>query len=184
MGVSIDITRHKEMEKRLREQLEENERLKLQLEKENICLREELYQERGISKIIGDSDALNYVLFRVGQVAPTEATVLILGETGTGKGMVANAIHGMSGRKDRPIINVNCAALPANLIESELFGREKGAFTGAHARQAGRFEVADKGTIFPTRSESCRWSFSRSSSGYSRMASSRGWAVQRRSRWT
>jgi transcriptional regulator with GAF, ATPase, and Fis domain len=84
----------------------------------------------------------------VGQVAPTDATVLILGETGTGKGMVANAIHGLSGRKDRPMITVNCAALPANLIESELFGREKGAFTGAHARQAGRFEVADKGTIF------------------------------------
>ena len=150
-GVSVfgkDITERKEMEARLREQLEEIERLKLQLEKENINLREELSQGLGFEKIVGSSDALNYVLFRVGQVAPTDATVLILGETGTGKGMVANAIHGMSGRKDRPMITVNCAALPANLIESELFGREKGAFTGAHARQAGRFEVADKGTIF------------------------------------
>jgi formate hydrogenlyase transcriptional activator len=136
------------MENELRERFEEIEGLKSQLEKENINLREELSQGQGFEKIIGSSDALNYVLFRVGQVAPTDATVLILGETGTGKGMVANAIHGLSGRKDRPMITVNCAALPANLIESELFGREKGAFTGAYARQAGRFEVADKGTIF------------------------------------
>jgi formate hydrogenlyase transcriptional activator len=148
MGVSIDITERKAMEARLLEQLGEIEHLKLQLEKENINLREELSQGQGFEKIVGSSDALNYVLFRVGQVAPTDATVLILGETGTGKGMVASAIHGLSGRKDRPMITVNCAALPANLIESELFGREKGAFTGAHARQAGRFEVADKGTIF------------------------------------
>ena len=136
------------MEARLLEQLGEIERLKLQMEKENINLREELSQGLGFEKIIGSSDALNYVLFRVGQVAPTDATVLILGETGTGKGMVANAIHGLSSRKDRLMITVNCAALPANLIESELFGREKGAFTGAHARQAGRFEAADGGTIF------------------------------------
>jgi formate hydrogenlyase transcriptional activator len=148
MGVSIDVTERKRMEGALQQQLEEIERLKLQLEKENLYLREELSQGQGFEKIVGSSDALNYVLFRVGQVAPTDATVLILGETGTGKGMVASAIHGMSGRRDRPMITVNCAALPANLIESELFGREKGAFTGAHARQAGRFEVADKGTIF------------------------------------
>ena len=132
----------------LREQLEEIERLKHQLEKENLCLREEVLAERGFEKIVGDSDALKYVLFRVRQVAPTDATVLILGETGTGKGMVAHAIHELSGRRERPMITVNCAALPANLIESELFGREKGAFTGAHARQVGRFEVADGGTIF------------------------------------
>ena len=148
MGVSIDISERKRMEKDLQRQLEEIERLKLQMEKENIVLREELRRELGFEKIIGSSDALNYVLFRVGQVAPTDATVLILGETGTGKGMVANAIHGLSSRKDLPMLTVNCAALPANLIESELFGREKGAFTGAHARQAGRFEAADGGTIF------------------------------------
>jgi formate hydrogenlyase transcriptional activator len=148
MGVCIDVTDRKEMEVRLQEQLEEIEGLKLQLEKENIILREELREKQGFDKIIGNSDALNYVLFRVGQVAPTDATVLILGETGTGKGMVASAIHDLSRRNDRSMITVNCAALPANLIESELFGREKGAFTGAHARQAGRFEVADKGTIF------------------------------------
>jgi formate hydrogenlyase transcriptional activator len=148
MGVCIDVTDRKEMEVRLQEQLEEIEGLKLQLEKENIILREELREKQGFDKIIGNSDALNYVLFRVGQVATTDATVLILGETGTGKGMVASAIHDLSRRNDRSMITVNCAALPANLIESELFGREKGAFTGAHARQAGRFEVADKGTIF------------------------------------
>ncbi|MCX5914164.1 MAG: sigma 54-interacting transcriptional regulator [Deltaproteobacteria bacterium] len=132
----------------LRERLEEIERLKLQLEKENLYLREEIKTVQGFEKIVGNSDTLQYVLFKVKQVAPTDATVLILGETGTGKGLVAHAIHEMSARKDRPMITVNCAALPGNLIESELFGREKGAFTGAHARQVGRFEVADGGTIF------------------------------------
>ncbi len=148
MGISIDITERKAMEAQLREQLGEIERLKLQLEDENIYLREELGREMGFGNIIGKSAALNYVLFRAGQVAPTDAAVLILGETGTGKGLIANAIHGQSSRRDKPMVTVNCAALPANLIESELFGREKGAFTGAHARQAGRFEVADGGTIF------------------------------------
>jgi len=148
MGVSMDITEHKEMEDRLREQLAEIEKLKLQVEKENLYLREELKTGLGFGKIIGNSDTLQYVLFRSQQVAPTDATVLILGETGVGKGMVAHAIHEMSGRRDKVMVTVNCAALPANLIESELFGREKGAFTGAHVRQAGRFEVADGGTIF------------------------------------
>jgi formate hydrogenlyase transcriptional activator len=135
-------------EQALRERVEEIERLRLQLENENVYLRQEIKGERGFEKIIGNSDALHYVLFRVKQVAPTDATVLILGETGAGKGMVAHAIHEMSVRRDRPMITVNCAALPANLIESELFGREKGAFTGAHAKQIGRFEVAHGGTIF------------------------------------
>jgi formate hydrogenlyase transcriptional activator len=138
----------KRADEQLRKQLVEIEELQQRLEKENLYLRDELREEMGFEKIIGSSDELKYVLFRVRQAAPTDATVLILGETGTGKGMVAHAIHGLSGRKDRPMVMVNCAALPANLIESELFGREKGAFTGAHARQAGRFEVADKGTIF------------------------------------
>ncbi len=135
-------------EKLLRERLAEIERLKLQLEKENVYLREEIKTGQGFQKIVGNSDALQYVSFRVRQVAPTDATVLILGETGTGKGMVAHAIHELSARKDRSMITVNCAALPANLIESELFGREKGAFTGAHAKQVGRFEIASGGTIF------------------------------------
>jgi formate hydrogenlyase transcriptional activator len=148
MGASIDVTERKQMEVDLRERLDEIERLKLQLEKENIYLREEIKTVQGFEKIVGKSDTLQYVLFRVKQVAPTDATVLILGETGTGKGLVAHSIHELSARKDRPMITVNCAALPANLIESELFGREKGAYTGAHAKQVGRFEVAHGGTIF------------------------------------
>ncbi|HUJ16529.1 MAG TPA: sigma 54-interacting transcriptional regulator [Nitrospirota bacterium] len=122
--------------------------LKSRLEAENVYLREDMKMVHNFDKIVGQSEALLYVLFRMDQVAGTDATVLIQGETGTGKGVVAHAIHGRSPRKDRPLITVNCAALPANLIESELFGREKGAFTGAHARQMGRFEVADRGTIF------------------------------------
>ncbi|MBP1600495.1 MAG: transcriptional regulator containing sigma 54 interaction domain [Acidobacteria bacterium] len=132
----------------LRGQLDEIETLKHQLEKENLYLREEIKTVQGFEKIVGSSDALKYVLFRVKQVAATDATVLILGETGTGKGLVAHTIHELSARRHRPMITVNCAALPGNLIESELFGREKGAFTGADARQVGRFEVADGGTIF------------------------------------
>jgi transcriptional regulator with GAF, ATPase, and Fis domain len=132
----------------LQKHIDEIERLKLQLEKENLYLREEIKTVQGFEKIVGKSEKLHYILFKVKQVAPTDATVLILGETGTGKGLVAHAIHEFSDRKDKPMVTVNCAALPGNLIESELFGREKGAFTGAHARQIGRFEVADGGTIF------------------------------------
>jgi transcriptional regulator with GAF, ATPase, and Fis domain len=98
--------------------------------------------------LVGASAALEYVLFRVGQVAPTDATVLLLGETGTGKGLVAAAIHEQSPRCHHKFMAVNCAALPANLIESELFGRERGAFTDARFSQAGRFELANGGTIF------------------------------------
>ncbi len=126
----------------------EIERLKERVEAENVYLREDISMERNFDELIGQSDGLRYVLYRMELVADTDATVLILGETGTGKGVVAHALHSRSQRKDRPLITVNCAALPANLIESELFGREKGAFTGSHARQIGRFELADKGTIF------------------------------------
>src|SRR5262245_30345870 len=98
--------------------------------------------------IVGESDALRYVLHRVGQVAATEATVLLCGETGTGKELLARAIHARSARHDRPFVVVNCAALPPTLIESELFGHERGAYTGAHASQVGRFELANRGTVF------------------------------------
>ena len=98
--------------------------------------------------IVGDSDALRYVMYRVDQVARTEATVLLCGETGTGKELLARAIHRAGRRSDRPFVVVNCAALPASLIESELFGHERGAFTGAHASQIGRFELAHRGTVF------------------------------------
>jgi formate hydrogenlyase transcriptional activator len=141
MGVSVDIS---ERNKQLQEIVE----LKRRLENENLYLRKELRSEKGFEKIVGESKGLNRVIMAAKQVAATEATVLILGETGTGKGLMANAIHQLSARRDRPLITVNCSALPQNLIESELFGREKGAFTGAHTRQAGRFEVADGGTIF------------------------------------
>ena len=141
MGVSVDIS---ERNKQMQEIVE----LKCRLENENLYLRKELRSEKGFEKIVGKSKALNRVITAAKQVATTEATVLILGETGTGKGLMANAIHQLSARRDRPLITVNCSALPQNLIESELFGREKGAFTGAHTRQAGRFEVADGGTIF------------------------------------
>jgi len=98
--------------------------------------------------IVGGSDALRYVMYRVEQVAPTNATVLLLGETGTGKELVARAIHQSSPRRHRSFIVVDCGALPSTLIESELFGRERGAFTGAHTSQAGRFELANGGTVF------------------------------------
>ncbi|MRR58127.1 MAG: PAS domain S-box protein [Deltaproteobacteria bacterium] len=135
-------------EESLRGALEVIQQLKDRLEAENIYLQQEVAREYNFGEIIGQSTAISYVFFRVEQVAPQDATVLLLGETGTGKGIIARAIHARSARKGRPMITVNCTALPANLIESELFGREKGAFTGANARQMGRFELADGGTIF------------------------------------
>ena len=127
---------------------EEVRRLKDQLEEENIYLQEEVRLAKNLGEMIGDSDAIKYVMFKVSHVAITDSTVLITGETGTGKELVARAIHSASRRSDRPLITINCAALPATLIESELFGHEKGAFTGAVARKLGRFELADTGTIF------------------------------------
>jgi PAS domain S-box-containing protein len=126
----------------------EIQQLSERLQAENIHLQQEVAREYDFGEIIGQSTAISYVFFRVEQVAPQDTTVLLLGETGTGKGLIARAIHSRSARKDRPTITVNCSSLPANLIESELFGREKGAFTGANARQMGRFELADGGTIF------------------------------------
>jgi len=122
--------------------------LKDRLQAENICLRQEVAKEYNFGEIIGQSDAIVSVFEQIEQVSPLNATVLLLGETGTGKGLVARAIHARSSRKGRSMITVNCSALPANLIESELFGRERGAFTGSNAQQLGRFEVADGGTIF------------------------------------
>ena len=131
----------------LRTALSEIQAMKDQLETENIYFRHENKMKHLFANIIGQSDGLKYVLYRAEQVAPANTTVLILGETGTGKELIAAAIHNMSPRKDRPLITVNCAALPGNLIESELFGREKGAFTGADSRQVGRFEVANGSTL-------------------------------------
>ena len=131
----------------LRTALSEIKTMKDQLEAENIYFRQETKMKHRLGGIIGQSDGLKYVLYRAEQVAPANTTVLILGETGTGKELIAAAIHHMSPRKDRLMITVNCAALPSNLIESELFGREKGAFTGADTRQVGRFEIANGSTL-------------------------------------
>ena len=153
MGESLQKA-HSELERRvaertveLRTALSEINTLKEQLEAENIFFRRENIMKHQFEHIIGQSDGLKYVLYRAEQVAPLDTTVLILGETGTGKELIAFAIHDMSPRKERPLITVNCAALPGNLIESELFGREKGAFTGADTRQVGRFEVAHGSTL-------------------------------------
>jgi transcriptional regulator with GAF, ATPase, and Fis domain len=126
--------------------LAEQERNRLR--QQNLYLREEIKSEYNFEEIIGGSTALRNVLAKVGQVAPTDSTVLVLGETGTGKELVARAVHNLSRRKDRPLIKLNCSALPTGLVESELFGHEKGAFTGATERRTGRFELADGGTIF------------------------------------
>lgn len=119
-----------------------------QLQTENIFLQEEIRANYSFDKIIGKSNSLKYVLHQVEQIASTKSPVVIMGETGTGKGLIANAIHTASNRKDRPLVRVNCATLPSNLIESELFGHEKGAFTGAHQKCIGRFEFANNSTIF------------------------------------
>jgi PAS domain S-box-containing protein len=148
MGVSLDISERKQMEDQLRTKLEEIEALKQQLEKENLYLREEIELQNVHEEIVGRSTAMKQVLAQVEQVARTDATVLIEGETGTGKELLARAVHRLSARKDRPLVTVNCASLPPTLVESELFGREKGAYTGAMTRMTGRFETADGATLF------------------------------------
>jgi PAS domain S-box-containing protein len=124
------------------------ERERARLQEQNRYLQEEIQSVHNFEQIIGQSRLLMAVLADIGRVAPTDATVLITGETGTGKELIARAIHSTSKRKDKPLIKVNCAALPAGLVESELFGHEKGAFSGAIAKRLGRFELADGGTIF------------------------------------
>jgi PAS domain S-box-containing protein len=148
LQLTEEIAERKKAEGSLQDTYTEIKRLKDRLEAENIYLQQEVALQYNFGEIIGQSDALAVIFSQVEQVAPMNATVLLLGETGTGKGVVARAIHRSSTRKDRPLITVNCATLPAALVESELFGREKGAFTGSNARQIGRFELADGGTIF------------------------------------
>jgi transcriptional regulator with GAF, ATPase, and Fis domain len=143
-----DITQRKLAEEALEQALGEVRQLKDQLDVENIYLREEISGAHDFGKIVGRGQALERVLRLAEQVAPLSTTVLLLGETGTGKELLAHAIHNLSPRRDRPLVKVNCATLPAQLIESELFGHEKGAFTGATGRRAGRFEVANGGTLF------------------------------------
>lgn len=145
---SRDITERMESEKKLQDAFSEIETLKNKLEKENIYLKKEIELSYSHSDIIGESKAIKSALNKIEQVAATDATVFLTGETGTGKELFANRIHNLSNRKDRAMVKVNCAALPSHLIESELFGHEKGSFTGAISRNIGRFEVADDSTIF------------------------------------
>lgn len=147
-GSSIDIEERKQAEFSLQQALVEISRLRDNLHKENIALREEIDKTSFFEEIVGVSHALNTVLARVAKVAPTDSTVLITGETGTGKELIARAIHKRSQRSNKPFISVNCAATPRDLLASELFGHEKGAFTGATQRRLGRFELAEGGTIF------------------------------------
>jgi PAS domain S-box-containing protein len=143
-----DITQRKLAEESAQRALAEVRVLKDRLDAENVYLQEEIRVARNFGEIIGDSEALKSALRLAEQVAPLDTTVLILGETGTGKELLAHAIHGLSPRHKRALVKVNCATLPAQLIESELFGHEKGAFTGAINMRPGRFEIANGGTIF------------------------------------
>lgn len=146
--VFANAVARKEKDLKIQSAFEEIKRLKEQTEADYVYLREEIDLEYNFQNIVGKSIAFKNVLFKIQQIAPADTTVLILGETGTGKEPVARALHDASNRKNRPLVKVNCAALPANLIESELFGHEKGAFTSAQARQIGRFELADKSSLF------------------------------------
>jgi PAS domain S-box-containing protein len=155
LSVGADVTERRESEAELRGTTAELERavaelenLRNRLEEENVYLREEIRSEHGFEDIVGGSDALLYVLHKVRQVGPSDTSVLILGETGVGKELIARTIHTESPRSSGPFVVVNCAALPPNLIESELFGHEKGAFTGADRQRRGRFELAHGGTMF------------------------------------
>ncbi|MEL7121949.1 MAG: sigma 54-interacting transcriptional regulator, partial [Bacteroidota bacterium] len=148
LGTYQDISTQKSLEISLKIAFNEIEELKLKLEEENAYLQEEISTQLNFQGIITDSDNYKMVLEYIEKVAPTDTTVLITGESGTGKELLARAVHGLSRRKDSPLIKVNCAALPKDLIESELFGHKKGAFTGAISDKKGKFELADGGTLF------------------------------------
>jgi len=148
VGAITDITERRDANAALERAFDEIRALKDQLYKENLALKEEIDRSSMFEEIVGASPALHSVLSRVSKVAPTDSTVLITGETGTGKELVARAVHKRSARSERPFISVNCAAIPPSLLAAELFGHEKGAFTGALQRRLGRFELANGGTIF------------------------------------
>ncbi len=148
VGVVIDVSQRKAMEQELKHALAQVRDLKDRLEAENLLLREEIELKQSHEEITGESAAMRRIKAQIERVAPTDATVLILGETGTGKELAATAVHRLGKRANKPLIKVNCAALPEALIEAELFGREKGAYTGALTRQIGRFELADGATLF------------------------------------
>jgi PAS domain S-box-containing protein len=148
MGSIMDVTEQHHARAALEKAFEEIKRLKDELYRENLALKEEIDQASMFEEIVGTSDPLRRVLVQVAKVAPTDSTVLINGETGTGKELIARAIHRRSHRASKTFVSVNCGAIPSGLIGSELFGHEKGAFTGATQRRLGRFELADRGTLF------------------------------------
>jgi transcriptional regulator with GAF, ATPase, and Fis domain len=148
VGTSMDVTEQYRNREALEKAFEEIKTLKDQLYKENLALRDEVDRASMFEEIVGASPALQSVLARVARVGPTDSTVLIIGETGTGKELIARAVHKRSRRSGRAFVSVNCSALAPSLISSELFGHEKGSFTGATQRRMGRFELADGGTIF------------------------------------
>jgi len=148
VGAAADVTEQHESRASLERAFKEIEKLKEKLFRENLALKEEIDQASLFEEIVGSSEPLRRVLTQVTKVAPTDSTVLITGETGTGKELIARAIHKRSPRFSRAFVSVNCAAVPAALIGSELFGHEKGAFTGATQRRLGRFELAEGGTLF------------------------------------
>ena len=148
IGLAIDISDLVSAREKINEQMKEISRLNELLKAENVYLKDQLDITSERKEFLGISQPFKYVLFKIQQVAPTDASVLIEGETGTGKDLVAKAIHKGSKRSNKPFIKVNCASIPENLIESELFGHEKGAFTGAVEKRIGRFELANGGTIF------------------------------------
>jgi PAS domain S-box-containing protein len=147
-GTGIEMTQQVEARLKLEGALEEIQRLRDRLQDENLALREEVAKASMFEEIVGSSPALQATLTNITMVAPTDSTVMIAGETGTGKELIARAIHRRSGRADRAFVGVNCAAIPVGLIASELFGHERGAFTGAAQLRRGRFELAHQGTIF------------------------------------
>ncbi len=148
LGLVEDITERRQSEEAITKLVQEVCEARRKLTEEKVYLEEEIDTELGFGEIIGRSKALQAVMEKVGKVASSDATVLLLGETGTGKELVARAIHRLSGRADSSFIKLNCAAIPSGLLESELFGNEKGAFTGAVSKKIGRLELADKGTLF------------------------------------
>jgi transcriptional regulator with GAF, ATPase, and Fis domain/PAS domain-containing protein len=148
LQLTVEIEERKNAERLLQSTYKEIKQLKDRLQAENIHLQQELAKQYNFGEIVGQNSLLTHVFSQVEQVAPMNATVLLLGETGTGKGIIARSIHSRSSRKGRALITIDCTTLPATLVESELFGRERGAFTGSDTKQIGRFELADGGTIF------------------------------------
>jgi PAS domain S-box-containing protein len=147
-GIAVDVSELKQAEEVLQKTLNETEQLKERLLSEHAYLREEIHTQHNFEEMIGESPAFKRSVQDLGRVAASDVSVLIVGETGTGKELLARAVHSRSRRKERPLIKLNCGSMAPGLVESELFGHERGAFTGATQRRIGRFELADKGTLF------------------------------------